>query len=43
MTTQLTTTDPAAEPERPPRGRLKRLVLGRPSDPAGRGRRCGPC
>ena len=33
MTTQLTTTDPAAEPERPPRGRLKRLVLGRPSDP----------
>ena len=34
MTTQLTTTDPAAEPERPPRGRLKRLVLGRPSDPA---------
>ncbi len=34
MTTQLTTTDPAAEPERPARGRLKRLVLGRPSDPA---------
>ena len=34
MTTQLTTTSPAAEPERPPRGRLKRLVLGRPSDPA---------
>jgi len=33
MTTQLTTTDPAAEPERPPRGRIKRLVLGRPSDP----------
>ena len=33
MTTQLTTTSPAAEPERPPRGRLKRLVLGRPSDP----------
>src|SRR5580692_9726594 len=33
MTTQLTTTSPAAEPQRPPRGRLKRLVLGRPSDP----------
>jgi 4-amino-4-deoxy-L-arabinose transferase-like glycosyltransferase len=33
MTTQLTTSSPAAEPERPPRGRLKRLVLGRPSDP----------
>jgi len=33
MTTQLTTTGPAAEPERPARGRLKRLVLGRPSDP----------
>jgi 4-amino-4-deoxy-L-arabinose transferase-like glycosyltransferase len=33
MTTQLTTTSPAAEPERPPRGRLKRLMLGRPSDP----------
>jgi 4-amino-4-deoxy-L-arabinose transferase-like glycosyltransferase len=33
MTTQLTTTSPAAEPERPSRGRLKRLVLGRPSDP----------
>jgi 4-amino-4-deoxy-L-arabinose transferase-like glycosyltransferase len=33
MTTQLTTTDPAAEPRRPARGRLKRLVLGRPSDP----------
>ncbi|MGB6583162.1 MAG: glycosyltransferase family 39 protein, partial [Streptosporangiaceae bacterium] len=33
MTTQLTTTSPAAEPERPPRGRLKRLVLGGPSDP----------
>ncbi len=33
MTTQLTTTSPAAEPERPPRGRLKRLALGRPSDP----------
>jgi 4-amino-4-deoxy-L-arabinose transferase-like glycosyltransferase len=33
MTTQLTTDSPAAEPERPPRGRLKRLMLGRPSDP----------
>jgi len=33
MTTQLTTTDPAAEPARPPRGRLSRLLLGRPSDP----------
>jgi 4-amino-4-deoxy-L-arabinose transferase-like glycosyltransferase len=33
MTTQLTTTDPAAEPRRPARGRFKRLVLGRPSDP----------
>ena len=33
MTTQLTTTSPAAEPQRPSRGRLKRLVLGRPSDP----------
>src|SRR6202050_5209858 len=33
MTTQLTTTGPAAEPERPGRGRLRRLVLGRPSDP----------
>ena len=33
MTTQLTTTGAAAESERPPRGRLKRLVLGRPSDP----------
>ena len=33
MTTQLTTTGPAAEPERPARGRLKRLVLGHPSDP----------
>ena len=33
MTTQLTTTDAAAESERPARGRLKRLVLGRPSDP----------
>jgi 4-amino-4-deoxy-L-arabinose transferase-like glycosyltransferase len=33
MTTQLTTTDPAAEPRRPARRRLKRLVLGRPSDP----------
>jgi len=33
MTTQLTTTGPAAEPERPARGRLKRLALGRPSDP----------
>src|SRR5580692_9091675 len=33
MTTALTTTSPAAEPERPPRGRLKRLVLGRRSDP----------
>jgi 4-amino-4-deoxy-L-arabinose transferase-like glycosyltransferase len=33
MTTQLTTTGPAAEPQRPARGRLKRLVLGRPSDP----------
>jgi 4-amino-4-deoxy-L-arabinose transferase-like glycosyltransferase len=35
MTTQLSTTDPAAEPARPPRGRpvLYRLVLGRPSDP----------
>ena len=28
MTTQLTTPSPAAEPERPPRGRLARLVLG---------------
>ena len=26
MTTQLTTTGPAAEPERPGRGRLRRLV-----------------
>ncbi len=33
MTTQLTTTGAAAESERPARGRLKRLVLGRPSDP----------
>ncbi len=33
MTTQVTATSPAAEPERPPRGRLKRLVLGHPSDP----------
>lgn len=33
MTTQLTTTDPAAEPARPPRGRLSRLLLGRRSDP----------
>ena len=33
MTTQLTTTGPAAEPERRSRGRFKRLVLGRPSDP----------
>jgi 4-amino-4-deoxy-L-arabinose transferase-like glycosyltransferase len=33
MTTALTTTDPAAEPARPPRGRLTRLLLGRPSDP----------
>jgi 4-amino-4-deoxy-L-arabinose transferase-like glycosyltransferase len=34
MTTQLSTTDPAAEPARVPRGRLARLVLGRPADPA---------
>jgi 4-amino-4-deoxy-L-arabinose transferase-like glycosyltransferase len=34
MTTQLTTTGSAAEPEPPSRGRLKRLVLGRPSDPS---------
>ena len=33
MTTQVTATSPAAEPERPPRGRLKRLMLGQPSDP----------
>jgi 4-amino-4-deoxy-L-arabinose transferase-like glycosyltransferase len=33
MTTQLTTTDPAARPDRPARGRIRRLVLGRPSDP----------
>jgi 4-amino-4-deoxy-L-arabinose transferase-like glycosyltransferase len=33
MTTQLTTTGAAAEPQRPVRGRFKRLVLGRPSDP----------
>jgi 4-amino-4-deoxy-L-arabinose transferase-like glycosyltransferase len=33
MTTQLTTTGAAAEPERSARGRLKRLALGRPSDP----------
>jgi 4-amino-4-deoxy-L-arabinose transferase-like glycosyltransferase len=33
MTTQLTTTDPTAEPARPPRGRLSRLLLGRRSDP----------
>jgi 4-amino-4-deoxy-L-arabinose transferase-like glycosyltransferase len=33
MTTQLTTTSPAAEPERPARGRFKRLVLGAPTDP----------
>ena len=32
MTTQLTTTDSAAEPTRP-RGRLSRLLLGRRSDP----------
>jgi 4-amino-4-deoxy-L-arabinose transferase-like glycosyltransferase len=32
MTTQLRETSPA-EPARPPRGRLARLVLGRPSDP----------
>ena len=42
MTTQLTTTSPAAEPERPPRGRLKRLVLGARPIPAGRGLRFGP-
>jgi 4-amino-4-deoxy-L-arabinose transferase-like glycosyltransferase len=33
MTTQLTTTDSAAEPAQPERGRLGRLVLGRRSDP----------
>ncbi len=33
MTAELRETSPAAEPARPPRGRLKRLVLGRPSDP----------
>ncbi|MGD0062639.1 MAG: glycosyltransferase family 39 protein, partial [Streptosporangiaceae bacterium] len=33
MTTRLTTTDSAAEPGRPARGRLRRPVLGRPSDP----------
>jgi len=33
MTAQLRETSPAAEPARPPRGRLKRLVLGRPCDP----------
>jgi 4-amino-4-deoxy-L-arabinose transferase-like glycosyltransferase len=33
MTTALTTTSPAAEPERPPRGRFKRLMLGRRCDP----------
>ncbi len=33
MTAELRETSPAAEPAGPPRGRLKRLVLGRPSDP----------
>ena len=33
MTAELRETSPAAEPTRPPRGLLKRLVLGRPSDP----------
>ena len=33
MTAELRETSPAAEPTRPPRGRLKRLLLGRTSDP----------
>jgi len=33
MTTELRATSPAAEPTKPPRSLLKRLVLGRPSDP----------
>ncbi len=33
MTTQLTTTGAAAEPQRPAGGRFRQLVLGRPSDP----------
>ena len=33
MSTQLTTTSPAAEPTPPPRGRLTRLMLGRRDDP----------
>jgi 4-amino-4-deoxy-L-arabinose transferase-like glycosyltransferase len=33
MSTQLTTTSPAAEPTRPPRGRLTRLMLGHRDDP----------
>jgi 4-amino-4-deoxy-L-arabinose transferase-like glycosyltransferase len=33
MTADLRQTSPAGEPTRPPRGLLKRLVLGRPSDP----------
>ena len=42
MTTQLTTTSPAAEPDRPPRGRLSRLgrSAARPT-PSGRGLRYG--
>jgi 4-amino-4-deoxy-L-arabinose transferase-like glycosyltransferase len=33
MTTQLTTPSSAAEPTRPPRGRVKRIVLGGTADP----------
>ena len=33
MTTQLTTPSSAAEPTRPPRGRVKRIVLGGAADP----------
>jgi 4-amino-4-deoxy-L-arabinose transferase-like glycosyltransferase len=33
MTTQLTTPSSAAEPTRPQRGRVKRIVLGGPADP----------